>query len=177
VTQQLQNGQRMNVIQFLEDNDISVTKFLEWLGDAAHDQENVLMIEFLETHYPAYWHHGGPGPDAHLSTYHPTHSELDHHYDDQRDIEPVHYHEHAVHRAFPSADAHSYRHHDAYYDNSEVTAHHVRSEETSYEHSHGDHTMNPHYLDPVSHTDAHHHPVYTETHDTHHHEAPRYDHY
>ena len=32
---------------------------------------------------------------------HMTHHELDHYYDDQHDIEPVHYHEHAILKAMP----------------------------------------------------------------------------
>lgn len=51
----MDNGQQMNIITFLEDNDISVTKFLEWADNKAHhgDADNVLMIEFLESvHYP-----------------------------------------------------------------------------------------------------------------------------
>ena len=50
VSQQLQNGQRMNIIQFLNDNDISVTKFLNWLQNNTDAQEeNMLIIEFLDT--------------------------------------------------------------------------------------------------------------------------------
>lgn len=37
---------------------------------------------------------------------------LDHAFDDQHDIEPVHFHEHAIHRAFDHPESHSYHEHD-----------------------------------------------------------------
>ena len=40
----------MNIIQFLEENDISVTKFLEHMNNSLDEPEqNILMIEFLST--------------------------------------------------------------------------------------------------------------------------------
>ena len=39
---------------------------------------------------------------------HYTHPELDHTYDDQHDVEPVHMKEHAVHHSFDHPDSHSY---------------------------------------------------------------------
>ena len=48
----MQNGQRMNIIQFLQDNDISVTKFLNYMNNSLDDQaQNILVTEFLETNY------------------------------------------------------------------------------------------------------------------------------
>lgn len=41
----------MNIIQFLQDNDISVTKFLDWMkNNAGNKEENFLITEFLDTH-------------------------------------------------------------------------------------------------------------------------------
>ena len=40
----------MNIIQFLQDNDISVTKFLEYIDNAgfsSEEKQNVLITEFL----------------------------------------------------------------------------------------------------------------------------------
>jgi len=52
-----QNGQRMNIIQFLEDNDISVTKFLDYMEDELTEpQQNILITEFLETDYEVALH-------------------------------------------------------------------------------------------------------------------------
>mmetsp|Transcript_31604 Transcript_31604/g.39331 ORF Transcript_31604/g.39331 Transcript_31604/m.39331 type:complete len:149 (-) Transcript_31604:2608-3054(-) len=48
----------------------------------------------------------------HYSTYHPTHRSLDHAHDDQHDVEPVHFHEHAVLKAFDHPDSHDYQHTD-----------------------------------------------------------------
>jgi len=46
----MQNGQRMNIIQFLEDNDISVTKFLRYMENNLDEpSQNFLITEFLET--------------------------------------------------------------------------------------------------------------------------------
>mmetsp|Transcript_10303 Transcript_10303/g.12829 ORF Transcript_10303/g.12829 Transcript_10303/m.12829 type:complete len:222 (-) Transcript_10303:153-818(-) len=146
---------------------------------AAHHQPGPSYMR----HYGGYDHgapaHGVPLHDGHYSTYHSTHAALDHRYDDQHDVEPVHFHERAVHRAFDSPDARSYAHHSygRYYndaaEDSVATAHHVASEETAYEYSHDDRTMNPHYQEPISHVETEHLPAWTETHDTHHHEAPR----
>ena len=42
----------MNIIQFLQDNDISVTKFLNYMNNSLDDQQqNILVTEFLETNY------------------------------------------------------------------------------------------------------------------------------
>ena len=48
--QEMQGGQRMNIIQFLKDNDVSVTKFLEYLQNNVEPSENFLITEFLESH-------------------------------------------------------------------------------------------------------------------------------
>mmetsp|Transcript_31604 Transcript_31604/g.39327 ORF Transcript_31604/g.39327 Transcript_31604/m.39327 type:complete len:239 (-) Transcript_31604:412-1128(-) len=53
--------------------------------------------------------------DSHIATYHPTHHELDHAYDDQHDVEPVHFHEHAVLKAFDHPESHSYHESDFYH--------------------------------------------------------------
>ena len=46
-----EQGQRMNIIQFLQDNDISVTKFLDYMQDngAPFNEPNFLVTEFLST--------------------------------------------------------------------------------------------------------------------------------
>ena len=45
----------MNIIQFLQDNDISVTKFLEYMQNNLDEPEqNILMIEFLDTTSTSY---------------------------------------------------------------------------------------------------------------------------
>ena len=49
-----------------------------------------------------------PHHEAVYESYHVTHPELDHKYDDQHDIEPVHFHEHAVLPAVLHPDRHSY---------------------------------------------------------------------
>jgi hypothetical protein len=42
----------MNIIQFLNDNDISVTKFLDFLqNDLDRPMQNILITEFLETSF------------------------------------------------------------------------------------------------------------------------------
>jgi hypothetical protein len=136
--------------------------------------------------------------DHHYSSAHHTHHELDHHYDDWHDIQPHPYHDHSVRRAFdadlphmvtamPVVPVHHSLYGSHYYngaaeaepeEDSMVTAHHVHSEETPYEYSSGDHTMNPHYGEPISRTETKGLPVWTETHETHHHEPPRtYDSY
>ena len=66
---------------------------------------------------------------------HETHHALDHRFDDQHDVEPVHYHEHAVHRAFDSPDAHSYNKADNIDSNYRAYAEH--GDVTPYEYSHG----------------------------------------
>ena len=39
----------MNIIQFLHENDVSVTKFLDYMENALdEEQQNMLIIEFLE---------------------------------------------------------------------------------------------------------------------------------
>ena len=50
VTQsETQNGQRMNIIQFLQENDISVTKFLDYMENALDEPaQNILITEFLQ---------------------------------------------------------------------------------------------------------------------------------
>ena len=62
--------------------------------------------------YYAYGDHGyaygAPHHEAVYESYHVTHPELDHKYDDQHDIEPVHFHEHAVLPAVLHPDRHSY---------------------------------------------------------------------
>lgn len=45
--------------------------------------------------------------DSNIRGHHP---ELDHHYDDQHDIEPVHFHEHAILHSPNLPDHHSYHH-------------------------------------------------------------------
>lgn len=50
------------------------------------------------------------GPDTHYSTYHYTHPQLDHHYDDAHDVTPVAYHDGRVLHALPHADAKDYLH-------------------------------------------------------------------
>ena len=180
----------ISITKFLNSEDgIAVTKYLDSSSTPTVNQSNgmgqqninMTIIEFLEANdypYEGYLHGREEyHEDEHISTYHPTHRSLDHAFDDQRDVHPVHYHEHAVHHSFPAADARSYNHSEGQEEDSIATAHHVHREATPYEHSHDDYTMDPHYIDPVSHAEAHHRPVYSETHDTHHHEAPRYDHY
>ena len=53
VTQSMnEQGQRMNIIQFLQDNDISVTKFLNYMEQAngtPFSDQNILITEFLST--------------------------------------------------------------------------------------------------------------------------------
>lgn len=44
--------------------------------------------------------------------YHHTHPELDHHFDDQHDVTPVDYQDHAVLKAFDHPDSHSYHAYD-----------------------------------------------------------------
>ena len=45
-----ENGQRMNIIQFLQDNDISVTKFMDYMTENLDGQaQNILITEFLDT--------------------------------------------------------------------------------------------------------------------------------
>jgi len=40
----------MNIIQFLEDNEISVTKFLNYMENHLDErQQNILITEFLDT--------------------------------------------------------------------------------------------------------------------------------
>ena len=53
---QTENGQRMNIIQFLQDNDISVTKFLAYLENHMDEPaQNILITEFLEADsYPSF---------------------------------------------------------------------------------------------------------------------------
>ena len=155
-----------------------------------------VWTETHETHhhepprtYDSYYGPYGP-------TYHISHPELDHKYDDAHDVTPVAYHDHRVLPVVPHFDKLSY---ESYYamgipqyndagepkedsietkDDSIVTAHHVHSEETPYEYSSGDHTMNPHYQEPISRKETAALPVWTETHETHHHEPPRtYDSY
>ena len=41
----------MNIIQFLKDNDISVTKFLNFIQNEEQSSQNMLIIEFLESAY------------------------------------------------------------------------------------------------------------------------------
>ena len=154
----MQNGQRMNIISFLEENDISVTKFLDWLNNNAEAEQNVLMIEFLESvdYHPFDGH--TREYDSHISTYHQTHHSLDHAYDDAHDVTPYAYHEHAVYHAVPRdhyynpdhEEGHQRDHHE--YNNAEpkedsvVTSHHVRREATPFEHHHGAYTQ-PHDVD------------------------------
>ena len=90
--------------------------------------------------------------DMHFSTYHPTHGSLDHAYDDQRDVEPVHFHEHAVHHAFDHADSHDYSHtvHEAPHEESHFYEHHYSDDHEPME--------APHVL-------KHHPRVYTNTDD------------
>ena len=141
-----------------------------------------VWTESHETHhhepprtYDAYYGPYGP-------TYHVSHPELDHKYDDDHDVTMVPYHDHRVLKAVPHHDKLSY---ESFYNEVEepkqdsiVTAHHVHSEETPYEYSSGDHTMDPHYGEPISRTETKGLPVWTETHETHHHEPPRtYDSY
>ncbi len=58
-------------------------------------------------------HHETPKHvDRKYHTEHETHAELDHAYDDQKDIEPVHFHEGAVLKAFDHPDSHDYAHTD-----------------------------------------------------------------
>ena len=46
----------MNIIQFLQDNDISVTKFLEYMENNLDEQaQNILIVEFLEADYDSQW--------------------------------------------------------------------------------------------------------------------------
>ena len=123
--------------------------------------------------------------DMHYSTYHYTYPELDHHYDDAHDVTPVPYHDSRVLPAVHSPDRLSYEsmapHYATYYNkatepeqeqDSVVTAHHVRPEETAYEYRSGDHTM----ATPtgVPHSVMSHMPVYVEDHEDHHHEPPRH---
>ena len=54
VTQHMNGDQNMTIIQFLEDtlreNDISITKFLDYLNRYADlETRNILMAEFLDT--------------------------------------------------------------------------------------------------------------------------------
>lgn len=89
-------------------------------------------------HYPAYTethdthHHEAPRYE-HESTYHVSHPELDHKFDDQRDVEPVHYHEHGVHGSFAEQDSHSYGNHHGHHE-SYANSGHVAPEITPYEH-------------------------------------------
>jgi len=78
----------------------------------AHDGKR---YDHEEHHYviPHHDHHHSYHP---RSIYHETHHELDHKYDDQHDIEPVHFHEHAIHRAFDHPDSHSYHAQDFQHD-------------------------------------------------------------
>ena len=55
-----------------------------------------------------YGHHGTLHHDTQYDSEHVTHPELDHKYDDQHDVEPVHFHEHAVLPALPHPDSQSY---------------------------------------------------------------------
>ena len=42
----------MNIIQFLQENDISVTKFLDYMENALDEPaQNILITEFLEADY------------------------------------------------------------------------------------------------------------------------------
>lgn len=61
-------------------------------------------------HFGMHDDHDVPHSKMHLSRYHTTHGVLDHKFDDQHDIEPVHFHEHAIHKAFPHPDSHDYEH-------------------------------------------------------------------
>ena len=64
-------------------------------------------------------HHAMPhhhNPDMHYSTYHYTHPELDHHYDDAHDVTPVPFHEHAVLKSVHSPDRLSYESMTPYYE-------------------------------------------------------------
>ena len=58
VTQsQTQNGQRMNIIQFLQDNDISVTKFLDYMDNNLDGPaQNILITEFLDAADDSSWY-------------------------------------------------------------------------------------------------------------------------
>ena len=209
---------------------------------------------YVETHDD---HHHEAQHYQPYSTYHVSHPELDHKYDDAHDVTPVPFNDHAVYHAVDHegrgdyahgshsvdhdshhadythgyhGDAHSYGHHDseyyghhgdygyghhgahadyhgdyhsqdyyghhgdahhgsyghAYYNGEEatnseekedsiVTAHHVGHEQTPYEHRSGDFSMDPHEIYPVHGHYEHDAPVYTETHDDHHHE--HYAHY
>ena len=69
-----------------------------------------------ETHYPvgvlqqpaAYHHIEKAVQDVRYHTEHRTHPELDHAYDDQHDVTPKEYHDHAVLKSFDHPDSRSY---------------------------------------------------------------------
>ena len=45
----------MNIIQFLQDNDISVTKFMDYMENNLDEPaQNILITEFLETSSSSY---------------------------------------------------------------------------------------------------------------------------
>ena len=69
--------------------------------------------------------HGEHGYDSHISTYHQTHHSLDHAYDDEHDVHPYEYHEHAVYHAVPRHEYYNPDHeegHQLHHDN--TFAHH-----------------------------------------------------
>ena len=56
--------------------------------------------------------HHGEGYYVHEGVNHHTHPELSHKYDDAHDVTPTDYHEHAVLKALPHEDSHSYGYYD-----------------------------------------------------------------
>ena len=116
-------------------------------GGAHHGDHGSHHDDHYETHNPE--SHGHAVYEQ--ETYHVTHPELDHKFDHAHDIEPYHYHEHAVYEAVNRDHDHErgigihpdyygehhYEGHEGHED-SIVTAHHVRREATPYEHAHHD---------------------------------------
>jgi|Transcript_43715 hypothetical protein len=72
------------------------------------DTRQVIEAEEHDPYHPDMHMQDPYHPDMHFSTYHPTHPSLDHAHDDQHDVEPVHFHEHAVLKSFDHPDAHDY---------------------------------------------------------------------
>ena len=64
----------MNIIEFLEDNDISVTKFLDYMENELDEpQQNILITEFLETSNKTAYTSDYTQPSHHTDYTRPSH--------------------------------------------------------------------------------------------------------
>lgn len=114
---------------------------------AAHDTRlHVKPRHDYHHEEPKVEHHDDHHTDVQYHSEHLTHPELDHKYDDQRDVEPVHFHEHAVLKVSDHPDTRSYEHTTA----EELQREHVFAQ------SHNDHYYHRHYSSEHGDIERHH---------------------